>query len=177
LSDQFLAKCDWSGISPQVVQTIRTARNRWDKYRLDHLFRFDAQSKIRIRQISPGHWAWSSELGPVQYETVAIDDIDQDEFICEYVGKVKYFSECQDSHYVAQYFCPPEVQFQDSLVVDAAERGNEARYINSVTSDTPNYIKKNASMSTVWCKAQLRIVVYAIVNIAKSHPIIIDSNE
>jgi hypothetical protein len=45
------------------------------------------------------------------------------------------------------------------LVIDAADVGNETRYINSVNSHTALFIRQNATMNTVWCRGAIRIII------------------
>jgi len=112
-----------------------------------------------------------------QFEAVAIEDIAPDEFICEYVGRIKFHRDCPNSRYIAAFWKPESVNWEDALCVDAESYGNEARYINSVTPTTPPYFKQNATMSTVWCRGELRVIISATRFIPKLHPIIIDYDE
>jgi len=112
-----------------------------------------------------------------QFEAVAIADIEPDQFICEYVGRVRYHRDCLNSRYIAAFWQPENINFEDTLCIDAEYHGNEARFINSVTPTTPLHIKQNATMSTVWCRGELRIIISALRFIPKMHPIIIDYDE
>jgi hypothetical protein len=95
-----------------------------------------------------------------QYEAIAAVDIAPNEFITEYTGHVCYQQNCPSSMYCANLWYPddlPGILYQNSLCIDAAREGNEARFINSVTPTTPAYIKQNASMNTVWCRNEVYI--------------------
>jgi len=72
---------------------------------------------------------------------------------------------------------PSSLNFDDEICLDAEEQGNEARFMNSVSPTTPPYIQKNASMSTVWCRGELRIIVSAVRNIPADQPVVLDYDE
>jgi len=93
------------------------------------------------------------------------------------VGRIKFHRDCPNSRYIAAFWKPESVNWEDALCVDAESYGNEARYINSVTPTTPPYFKQNATMSTVWCRGELRVIISATRFIPKLHPIIIDYDE
>eukprot|EP01127_Copromyxa_protea_P017264 TRINITY_DN5238_c0_g1_i3.p1 TRINITY_DN5238_c0_g1~~TRINITY_DN5238_c0_g1_i3.p1 ORF type:complete len:401 (-),score=68.47 TRINITY_DN5238_c0_g1_i3:1-1203(-) len=103
-------------------------------------------------------------------------NIEPDEFICEYVGEVKLASTCKEATYVANIFNATTVTL-DGLVIDATKKGNESRFINSITKDTPKEIQKNTTMVTLWCRQQLRVLVVATKPIPKYNPIVMDYNE
>eukprot|EP01124_Arcella_intermedia_P011400 TRINITY_DN177_c0_g1_i12.p4 TRINITY_DN177_c0_g1~~TRINITY_DN177_c0_g1_i12.p4 ORF type:complete len:118 (+),score=26.43 TRINITY_DN177_c0_g1_i12:985-1338(+) len=64
-----------------------------------------------------------------------------------------------------------------SLCIDAEKYGNEARFINSVTPNSPSYIVQNATLTTVWCENEIRVGVFATKNIKKDEAIILNYNE
>jgi len=72
---------------------------------------------------------------------------------------------------------PSTLKFEDDLCLDAEEYGNEARFMNSVSPTTPPHIQKNASMSTVWCRGELRIIVSAVRKIPKGQAVVLDYDE
>eukprot|EP00026_Physarum_polycephalum_P002757 Phypoly_transcript_02765.p1 GENE.Phypoly_transcript_02765~~Phypoly_transcript_02765.p1 ORF type:complete len:846 (+),score=188.15 Phypoly_transcript_02765:142-2679(+) len=147
--------------------------------------------KIEIRQIGPGHWAWCPDLGNEpkkartrQYEAVAIQDIKMDDFIGEYIGRVRYENPATRNPYVTSMFVPTNPKFRakmgDSflgLCVDSSVEGNETRFINSITRDTPCHIQQNATMDTVWCRGQLRVIIRAIQLIPKGTSVVLNYDE
>jgi len=142
----------------------------------------DIESRTYIKQIFPGHWAWCPQIAKSgksqeQYELVASVDIENEDWICEYTGSLT-FRRYYGQKYATSVFMPENISFEDGeLCIDAETCGNEARYINSVTPFTAPYIKKNATLITVWCAGQLRIGVFATTHIPKFHAIILDYNE
>ncbi len=56
---------------------------------------------------------------------------------------------------MTEIFEPEDVHLSGAIVVDAGSKGNEARFINSVTLDTGGQIQKNATMMTVWCRGNV----------------------
>jgi len=111
---------------------------------------------------------------------VALRDIEEDEIITEYCGEVRITSEGGD--YFANILMKGTVspflrELEGKLVIDASRMGNEAMFINSVTRETPNNIVKNASMHTLWCNEELRILIYAEKAICKGESIVLDYND
>jgi len=163
---------------------IKEQSFKWDIYPDENselmFWKYDLEARTYIREIFPGHWAFCSELaslGHRQYELVAARDIEDGEWIGEYTGMVDYRGNC-GKKYTAAYYTPGSVDFNDGdLCVDGERYGNETRYINSLSPTTPLYIKKNATMATVWCAEELRIGVFATKRIKQYCAIIVDYNE
>jgi hypothetical protein len=64
-----------------------------------------------------------------------------------------------DSKYVAMFYFGsslPQSLRDNPMCIDAQESGNEMRFINSVSPITPPDITQNATMSTVWCRGEVR---------------------
>lgn len=64
-----------------------------------------------------------------------------------------------DSKYVAMFYFGsslPQSLRDNPMCIDAQEGGNEMRFINSVSPITPPDITQNATMSTVWCRGEVR---------------------
>ncbi len=110
---------------------------------------------------------------------IALEDLEEEDFIGEYVGKVIYqkvmsglfitiYGKCvlttivqdiDDSKYVAMFYFGqslPQSLRDNPMCIDAQECGNEMRFINSVSPITPPDITQNATMSTVWCRGEVR---------------------
>jgi len=143
-------------------------------------WRYDLEARTYIREIFPGHWAFCPELqkeAKRQYELVAARNINEGEWIGEYTGTVDFRINCGQK-YTAAYYMPDTVDLVDGdLCVDGENYGNETRYINSLSPSSPDYITKNATMTTVWCAEQLRIGIFALKAIKKYCAIIVDYNE
>lgn len=157
-------------------------------------FTRNMESPLVVKPIGEGHWAYSSQLAKnidldggsahnarPQYEVVALHDIDKGQVLGEYVGVVRYAEEAA-SEYVATIYTPndadlPRRLIDHPLVIDASTLGNETRYINSVTATTPFFIRRNATMNTVWCRGRLRIIIEATHDIPQGHPIVLDYEE
>jgi hypothetical protein len=182
---QYQRVCDWSGVPKDYVATLVEHRYCWENYS-PMWFRLNLDTPLKVLPIGAGHWAYSAYLSkrylhghPVQYEVVAGREIDDGEVIGEYVGVVKFADEA-DSEYVAALYWPdnlPDDLARRPLVIDAAELGNETRYINSVNNETAHFIRQNATMNTVWCNGMLRILISATRHIPRGHPIVLDYEE
>jgi hypothetical protein len=177
--------CDWSNIAPEDIAKIDAYRYCWQAFGA-MWFGQNLESPLKVLPIGPGHWAYSGYLNnnylhghPVQYEVVASRDIEADEFLGEYVGTVCY-QDGPNSEYVAALYWPdglPAELANRQLVIDAADIGNETRYINSVNDETAHFIQRNATMNTVWCNGRLRVLITATRNVPKGHPIVLDYEE
>jgi hypothetical protein len=177
--------CDWSNIAPEDIAKIDAYRYCWQAFGA-MWFAQNLESPLKVLPIGPGHWAYSGYLNnnylhghPVQYEVVASRDIEADEFLGEYVGTVCY-QDGPNSEYVAALYWPdglPAELANRQLVIDAADIGNETRYINSVNDETAHFIQRNATMNTVWCNGRLRVLITATRNVPKGHPIVLDYEE
>jgi len=152
----------------------------------------DFTPRIEIREIGPGHWAWCSDLGSGQkttrsrqFEAIAAGDIKKDDFIGEYVGRVRYENPSTlRNPYVTSILVPANLKFRTKmgkefagLCIDSSAEGNETRFINSVTRQSPIHIKQNATMNTVWCRGQLRVIISAKKFIPKGGPIVLNYDE
>jgi len=180
---RFLSENIWDGIAKEDCEFISLNREKWEEYTPSFLQR-NLTSKVHIQEIKFGHWAYCTNLKNMgiekQYEVRASVHIEKDEMIGEYVGRVRYQKDITDSHYVANFWYPEDMEESlgdKQLCIDAEFEGNEMRFVNSVAPTTAFYIKQNATMSTVWCRNQLRVVMIATRNILKGQPIIVNYNE
>jgi len=188
---KYLSTNNWDGIQWEDFQFINSRFSEWEKYE-PFWFYSDLQPRIKVREIFEGHWAWCNDMQQKsikdnhkkrfskQFEAVALKDINEEEMICEYVGRVKYYNQVLESTYVAEFRMPdsfPNNFKEKQLCIDALEEGNEARFINSITALTAPHIKQNASMHSVWCREQLRVIIFATQKIKTGEPIILDYNE
>jgi len=139
---------------------------KWDLWPLDPaegliFWKYDLEARTYIREIFNGPWAFCPELaktGKLQYELVAARDIQPDEWIGEYTGVIDFRPISNiGKKYSADFFIPTSVDLsQGDLCVDGEYYGNETRFINSITDDTPDYIKTNSTMTTVWCAGKVK---------------------
>jgi hypothetical protein len=183
----YLFRNNWSGISQQHYIEIQSNKFLWERFQPEWFHR-DLGARVSVREIFVGHWAWCEDLASKgskkkpskQYEVIAIEDFEEEDFIGEYVGKVIYQKDILDSKYVAMFYFGsslPQSLRDNPMCIDAQEGGNEMRFINSVSPITPPDITQNATMSTVWCRGELRIVISATRSIAKNEAIVLNYNE
>lgn len=147
---------NWDAISSYHRDLIARYHNNWQSA-------WDQENfvpKIQVREIGPGHWAWSDDLSQKnlaynakypnrQFEAVAAQDIDCEAFIGEYVGQVKYEQKGAPTTnlYITSLFIPSDSQLYlkmgrkfEGLCIDAGTEGNETRFINSVLPSTPKHV-------------------------------------
>jgi len=150
----YIIENDWATIPREMQLSIRTNFHKFSQYEIDGIISRDLASRVQIRRIFPGHWAWCNDMADEnqdQYELITTRDFAKDDFICEYVGEVTIADNSnKESRYCAILFKPDDATYTCDLLIDAANKGNEARYINSVIAGiTPPFVHKNASMCTV----------------------------
>jgi len=177
-SQKYLLENKWENVPCWVRQKLEQNCDKFDQPPLKACQ--DVSACTRVNEISPGHWAWCPDLAKTkrhQFELVANKDIDMNSIILEYIGVVRYDTQEMKSPYVTQLNVPAEIDLGGSLVVDGSEFANESCFINSVSSSTPSHLKRNSAMYTVWCKGQLRVLVYSVEDIPAHHPLILDYNE
>jgi hypothetical protein len=185
---RYITRNSWHKIEDSYKNAIYQNKFHWEKFDTEW-FRQDLSPRIYIRRIYPGHWAWSEELEQrgktdpkyaKQYEAVAASDIEPSEVIGEYVGIVKRLKDGNNSKYLADFWFPetlPSSLLIDPICIDAEEWANETRFINSVTPSTPPYIEQNATMSTLWCRGELRILILSTKRIPAHTSIVLNYNE
>ncbi|ELR12668.1 SET domain containing protein [Acanthamoeba castellanii str. Neff] len=179
---QYTAVNIWDDIDTEDIEFIAAHSHHWEQYTPTYLNQ-NLASKVFVQEIFFGHWAYCTNLRKQgiakQYEVRALVDIESEDMIGEYVGRVRYQKDIEDSQYVANFWYPPELGDlgDKQLCLDAEHEGNEMRFVNSVAPTTAFYIRQNATMSTLWCRNQLRVVLTATKKILKGQPIIVNYNE
>jgi len=181
----YIIENDWSAIDAKHKGLIRENKLKWQLIEeKEWMASQDESAYLEVKRIEPTHWAWCSELHrdghKEQYEVIAKCDVKDRTILAEYVGTVKYIEQCHKSKYSAQFWIPDTIPLElhaAGICIDAENQGNETRFINSITKSSPPFIRKNATMSTVWCEDQLRILIFATRLIPKGFPIVLNYDE
>ena len=181
---EYLPKNDFSGIQPADLAAIADMKDEWSVH--DPVwFNQMLSSAVRVRAITdPTHWAYCKRMASnnqPQYECFIAHDVAAGEMICEYTGVVRYGGDDVDSEegnfYIAEMTLPDAMQLPRPdlrFVVDARYKGNEARFINSVSPTTPDTVQVNCSMETIWARGSLRIVVNAKRDLRSGETLVLD---
>lgn len=139
--------------SPTISKSVKEATRRF------------RMSGVEVRDVPPGHFLF----GTGQQGLYAIAKFFKYDVLGEYVGKI--VGNEVSGHYVAALEDKPHA---DSLGIDAASHGNEARFINSYLNVN---FGPNVTMRTVYINTYPHIVLVCTQDIEIGDEILLDYGE